>query len=124
MFKDVKEYVKGCDVSQVGNPFRQDKLPLHLVKALYPFEKWEVDFIGPIKPHARHFKDLYIITALDYLTRWENVTPTQYYSINITTWSIFENIIFKFGCPRSLMSDQGHHFLSSTIVNINQELQI
>lgn len=53
IFKDAKDYVKGCDVCQwVGKPSRRDELPLHLVRALQPFDKWAVYFIGPISRPA------------------------------------------------------------------------
>lgn len=43
LFKDAKEYVKGCDIfQQVGRPSRQDEMPLHLVRALEAFEKWQL----------------------------------------------------------------------------------
>jgi transposase InsO family protein len=37
---------------------------------------------------------------------------------------IFENIITWFGCPRSLTSDHGGHFISNTIENIMTEFLI
>jgi hypothetical protein len=36
----------------------------------------------------------------------------------------FENIITRFGCPRSLTSDQGAHFISSTIATLTTEFLI
>jgi hypothetical protein len=51
MFKYAKEYAWACDVCQrVGNPSHHDELPLHPIRALQAFEKWVVDFIGPINP--------------------------------------------------------------------------
>jgi transposase InsO family protein len=37
---------------------------------------------------------------------------------------IFENIIARFGCPRSLTSDQGSHFISSTITTLMTQFLI
>jgi transposase InsO family protein len=37
---------------------------------------------------------------------------------------IFENIIIRFGCPGSLTSYQGAHFISSTIKNITMDFLI
>jgi transposase InsO family protein len=48
----------------------------------------------------------------------------QDFSIDIVSRFIFEIIITRFGCPRSLTSDQGVHFISNTIVNITTELLI
>jgi hypothetical protein len=51
LFKDAKEYARSCDTCQrVGKPSHRDELPLQPVRALQAFEKWVVDFIGPINP--------------------------------------------------------------------------
>jgi transposase InsO family protein len=42
----------------------------------------------------------------------------------MTTRFIFENIITQFGCPRSLTSDQGAHFISETIATLTREFLI
>jgi len=64
VFKDAKEYAKSCDVCQrTGRPSKRDEFPLHLVVALQAFDKWEVDFIKPINPPARHYRARYIIIA-------------------------------------------------------------
>jgi hypothetical protein len=61
IFKDAKAYARSCDVCQrVGKMSCRDELPLQLVKALQAFEKWPVDFIGPINPTAKHSKSRYI----------------------------------------------------------------
>jgi hypothetical protein len=46
------------------------------------------------------------------------------FSIEYATIFIFENIITRFGCQRSLKSDQGMHFLSSSITTLNKEFLI
>jgi hypothetical protein len=35
------------------------------------FEKWEEDFVGMINPPTRRTWDIYIITTIEYWTRWE-----------------------------------------------------
>jgi hypothetical protein len=78
LFKDAKEYARSCEICQrVGNPSCKDELPLHPVRALQAFEKWVVDFIGPINPQAKNSKDRYIITTTDYLTRWVEAEVVQ-----------------------------------------------
>jgi hypothetical protein len=108
----------------VGKPSRQDELPLQLVRALQEFEKWEVDFIGPINPKTKNSKARYIITATDYLTRWEKAAVVQDYLTDTTARFIFESIITWFRCPRSLTIDQGAHFISNTIATLTAEILI
>ena len=37
---------------------------------LQPFDKWVVNFVGPINLPGKRTGTHYIITATDYLTRW------------------------------------------------------
>jgi hypothetical protein len=77
-----------------------------------------------INPITRHSKARYIITSTDYLTRWVEAVVVQHCLIEIVDRFIFKNIITWFGCPRTLTSDQGGHFISSTIENITIEFLI
>jgi transposase InsO family protein len=125
LFKDAKAYARSYDVCQrVGKPSQRDEVPLQPVRALQAFEKWAVDFIGSINPTTKHSKDRYIITTTDYLTRWDEAVVVQDCSTDTAARFIFENIITQFGCPRSITSDQGAHFISSTIEKLTTEFLI
>ena len=80
--------------------------------------------MGPINPPEKQTGACYIITATDYLTRWEKATPIVDCTAMITTKFIFENIVTWFGCPRILMSDKGSHFINHTVSALTEELQI
>jgi hypothetical protein len=116
IFKDAKEYVKSCNVCQrIGKPLRMDEFPLHPIKALQSFEKWFVDFNGPISPPAKHSKAYYNITATNYLVRRENATPTKDCSRDTTICFNCSQITTRFGYTRISTSNQGHNILSTTI---------
>ena len=48
-------------------------MPLVPQVTLQPFDKWVVDFVGPINPPGKHTGARYIITATDYPTQWVEV---------------------------------------------------
>jgi hypothetical protein len=51
-------------------------LPLSLIKAETPFQKWGLDLIGEINPNSSG-KHKWIIHAKDYVTKWIEVIPTR-----------------------------------------------
>jgi hypothetical protein len=57
----------------VGKPSRRDEMSLMPQVNLQVFDKWVVDFIGPINPPVRRSRARYIITLTKYLTRWEKL---------------------------------------------------
>jgi hypothetical protein len=46
------------------------------------FDKWVVDFVGPINPLVRRLGDRYIITTTKYLTRWVEAVAVKDCSID------------------------------------------
>ena len=80
-------------------------MPLNPQVTLQAFDKWAIDFVGPINPPGKRTSSRYIIIAIDYLTRWDEAKPVKNYSTTTTMKFIFENILTRFGCPRVLMSD-------------------
>jgi transposase InsO family protein len=88
------------------------------------FNKWEIDFVGPINPPEKRTGARYIITATKYLTRWEEATPVKDCSVKTTTHFLFEQVITQFGFPRVLMRDQGTHFINSTIITMTEEFEV
>jgi hypothetical protein len=122
--KDAKEYFQQCNACQrVGKPNKRDEMPLRPQVILQVFEKWAIDFVGPINPPTKRSRYRYIITVTEYLTRLEKTTPVKDYSANTSTYFIFEQVIIGFGCPRILMSDQGTHFINNTIRAMNEEFE-
>ena len=80
-------------------------MPLVLLMALVPFEKWEIEFVGPIAPAIRHSQKRYILVATNYATKWAEAMACKNNDAKMVACFLYENIISRFGCPKELISD-------------------
>jgi hypothetical protein len=80
--------------------------------------------VGPINPPRNFTRARYIITVIEYLTKWEEARAIKDYSAITIGRFIFDDIIIMFGFPNILMSDQGTHFINKTIESLTQEFEV
>ena len=73
-------------------------MPLVPQVTLQAFDKWAIDFVGPINPPAKKSGATYIITATDYLTRWAEAQPIKDCIAATAVKFIFEYILSRFVC--------------------------
>jgi len=45
-----------------------DEMPLQPQLVVEPFERWDLDFVGPFNPPLK--QKLYILVCIDYMTKW------------------------------------------------------
>ena len=90
-------------------------MPLNPILAQVPFEKWDNDFVGPIKPPSCYGKKYYILVATKYVIKWAEALATKTNDAKIFVKLLYKNIIINFGCSEELVSDQGTHFIDFVI---------
>src|SRR2546423_8858404 len=66
MYEDTKEYVKFCDNCQRRGQ-KGEKSYLNPIEVEEPFERIEIDFVGPLKKTRK--ENRYILVITDYLTK-------------------------------------------------------
>ena len=99
-------------------------MPLISINPSLTFEIWAIDFIGPFPIPAKRTGARYIITAVEYVTKWAKAKLVDTCYSEIAAKFIYENIITIFGCPLTLISDQGKHFINKTIKTLTNQFQI
>ena len=88
-------------------------MPLQPQVTFEPFEKWGMDFVGPINPPSK--KKQYIIVRTDYMKKWEETKAIKVATEEKVAEFLRENILYKFGYPRELIRDQGSQFIFNLI---------
>ena len=70
-----------------------------------PFDKWGIDFVGPIEPPL--VGKSYILVCTNYVTKWVEAKPMKHPHDNNVTNFLYKCIFTRYGVPRQLQLDQG-----------------
>ena len=73
------------------------------------FDVWGIDFMGPF---PSSFGNLYILLAVDYVSKWVEAKATKTDNSKVVVEFIKSNIFARFGTLRAMISDRGTHFCS------------
>ncbi|KAM1375707.1 hypothetical protein PS2_037245 [Malus domestica] len=76
------------------------------------FDVSGIDFMGPF-PSSYGF--MYILLAVDYVSKWVKAKATRTNDSKVVADFIRTNIFARFGMPRVIISDGGSHFCNRTI---------
>jgi hypothetical protein len=99
LFKDATKYVRSCDSCQrMGRPTTVDEIPLRPQVIIEPFDKWALDFVGPIAPMSR--KKKYILVCTDFLTKWVEAKSLYQATEKSVIEFMYEEIFTHFGVPQ------------------------
>ncbi|CAJ2645795.1 unnamed protein product [Trifolium pratense] len=110
LFKDAFTYVKRCDRCQrTGNISKRNELPQNPMLEVEIFDVWGIDFMGPF---PSSYSKMYILMAVDYVSKWVEAIATQTNDAQVVVSFLKKNIFSRFGVPRALISDEGTHFLN------------
>ncbi|KAH9770018.1 hypothetical protein KPL71_012225 [Citrus sinensis] len=108
IFKDAYESVKSCDRCQrTGNITRRHEMPLTNILKVEVFDVWGIDFMGPFPPS---FGNLYILVAVDYVSKWVEAATLPNNDAKTVVTFLQKNIFSRFGTPRAIISDECTHF--------------
>ncbi len=113
IFKDEKKFVQACDSCQrAGRPSHSDEMPLKPQLVIEPFERWALDFVGPINPLSNH--KTYILVATEYVTKWVEAEALP----RATEESVIQfllHLFVRYGLLREIITDGGPQFAGNRI---------
>ena len=91
-------------------------MPLNPQMVLSPFDKWDMDFIGPIDPPSN--EKSYILVYTNYLTKWVEVKAMTHAHDHKVAEFLYEEIFTRYGVPKEVVTDQGAQFTSNLIIEL------
>ena len=79
------------------------------------FDVWGIDFMRPL---PSLFGNMYILLAVDYVSKWVEATTCPINDAVTVVGFIQRNILSRFGAPRTIISDEGSHFANKVFAKL------
>ncbi|XP_027171872.1 uncharacterized protein LOC113771494 [Coffea eugenioides] len=108
LFSDAYLFCKSCaNCQKTGNLSHRDQMPLTPILVCEIFDIWGIDFMGPF---PSSFGNMYILLAVDYVSKWIEAKATRTDNAKVVVDFIKSHIFVRYGTPRAIISDRGTHF--------------
>ena len=120
--KDVEEWCRTCTECQHRkSPRSMNRAPLQSIDTGEgPFEKIALDILK-LPVTAR--KNQYVLLIEDYFSKWVEAFPLTRTVAPSVAQCVLNGWVSRFGCPFSILSDQGSEFESKLFKCLNNMLQ-
>jgi hypothetical protein len=82
-------------------------MPLNPILIVEIFDVWGIDFMGPF---PLSFDYLYILVAVDYVSKWVEAVACKTNDHKVVVQFLKDTIFARFGTPRAIISDGRKHF--------------
>jgi hypothetical protein len=112
LLEDCFKYYKGCQECQ-----KFGSIQIVLASAMnpiikpWPFGGWTIDLIGQIYPPSSQGHK-FVLVAIDYFTNWVEAIPIKIVTTCNMIDFVNEHIVYRFGIPQTITTDQGIQFTS------------
>ncbi|KAL0325377.1 UNVERIFIED_CONTAM: hypothetical protein Sradi_5107000 [Sesamum radiatum] len=93
--------------------------PLYPTITSWSFDAWGLDVVGPLTMSSRGH--LYILAATDYFSKWVEAVPLKEVKKENVADFIRTHIIYRYGVPRHIITDNGKPFCNSLIDKLCQK---
>ncbi|WJX26318.1 hypothetical protein P8452_15256 [Trifolium repens] len=121
MLKDCIEFAKSCQECQRHAGIQHvPASELHSVIKPWPFRGWALDLIGEIRP-ASSKNQRFILVGIDYFTKWIEAVALPKVDQETVISFIQNHIIYRFGLPETITTDQGTVFVGQKMQNFANE---
>lgn len=123
MEKDVRDFVTKCEKCQKSKYSRNTKEPMVITTtASFAFEKVFLDLVGPLDQDVDG--NNYILTLQCELSKFVEAYPLRNKETVTVARAFVNQFILRFGIPKTIATDRGTEFMSSTMVEVCKLLGI
>ena len=123
MRPDAVAYVRKCDRCQrqapISTVLAQD---LTTITSPWPFAQWGIDIVEPM-PTALAQKKL-LLVIINYFSKLIEVEASTSIKDKDVIQFVWKNIVYRFGIPQSIITDNRPQFVSRVYRNFYHELKI
>ena len=121
--QDAKDIVRTCDACQrYASKPHAPAAELNPIPLAWPFAQWGLDMVGKLHKSwpGGH---VFLLVAVDKFTKWIEAMPvTSQDSTSVVNF--IKSIVFRFGVPNNIITDNGTNFTSREFGDFCQELGI
>ena len=106
MQKDATKLVKKCDKCQ--RFVNMQHVPRELLTSIsspQPFSTWGINIVDPLLRQVK-----FSLLAINYLTKWVEAKPLATITEDKIQNFVWKNIVYRFGIPRTIISNNGRQF--------------
>ena len=120
---DVHMWLLKCDTcAAIKSPHQNPKAPLGKMQVGAPLDRISTDFLGPLPLTPRNNR--YILLATDHFTKWVEIMAVPDQTAKTCANKLLNEVIARYGCPLTILSDQGAAYESAIFHELCQLLEI
>jgi transposase InsO family protein len=120
---DARNIVQHCEACQMfATKPHAPASELHTIPVAWPFAQWGLDQVGPL-PKSSRGGHTYLLVAVDKFSKWIEAVPVTNQEAT-TAVKFFESIVYRYGVPNSIITDNGTNFTSGEFQDFAKDLGI
>ena len=120
---DIHKWIAECAVCQQRSaPQPAAQAPLGTITASHPFDKISWDIMGPLPLTTQGNR--YVLVVTDLFSKWTEAFLLKTTDSETLAKVLTDEVIFRYGIPSSLHSDQGANLTSNLISSLCKNLGI
>jgi hypothetical protein len=121
--EDAKDIVRKCEACQhFASQLHAPAAELQPIPLSWPFAQWGLDMVGKLHKSwpGGH---VYMLVAVDKFTKWVEAAPVTTQD-SIAAINFIKSIVFRFGVPHSIITDNGTNFTSKEFKSYCENMEI